>query len=222
MTFLLAAHNMCRKGATMKITKSDFGITNTGENIHLYHLENNSGAYVEVIDFGCRLVKIVVPDRDGNMRDVCLGLDTMDGYEKIAEENRVNIEEIKSMKNSIIESNAHYDKVIDELNKKINTISTELVEARKRTSVLRSSQCYSSRDMNSVVRYANEIEELKNELEEEKKKHYNEMKKAEEDIAKIKMQLAEDTFKKDDEIIKLKNTNKKYYTILVDKGLIKK
>ena len=147
---------------------------------------------------------------------------TMDGYEKIAEENRVNIEEIKSMKNSIIESNAHYDKVIDELNKKINTISTELVEARKRTSVLRSSQCYSSRDMNSVVRYANEIEELKNELEEEKKKHYNEMKKAEEDIAKIKMQLAEDTFKKDDEIIKLKNTNKKYYTILVDKGLIKK
>ena len=147
---------------------------------------------------------------------------TMDGYEKIAEENRVNIEEIKSMKNSIIESNAHYDKVIDELNKKINTISTELVEARKRTSVLRSSQCYSSRDMNSAVRYANEIEELKNELEEEKKKHYNEMKKAEEDIAKIKMQLAEDTFKKDDEIIKLKNTNKKYYTILVDKGLIKK
>ena len=147
---------------------------------------------------------------------------TMDGYEKIAEENRVNIEEIKSMKNSIIESNAHYDKVIDELNKKINTISTELVEARKRTSVLRSSQCYSSRDMNSVVRYANEIEELKNELEEEKKKHYNEMKKAEEDIAKIKTQLAEDTFKKDDEIIKLKNTNKKYYTILVDKGLIKK
>ena len=76
--------------------------------------------------------------------------------------------------------------------------------------------------MNSAVRYANEIEELKNELEEEKKKHYNEMKKAEEDIAKIKMQLAEDTFKKDDEIIKLKNTNKKYYTILVDKGLIKK
>ena len=59
-------------------------------------------------------------------------------------------------------------------------------------------------------------------LQEEKKKHYNEMKKAEEDIAKIKMQLAEDTFKKDDEIIKLKNTNKKYYTILVDKGLIKK
>lgn len=147
---------------------------------------------------------------------------TMEGYEKIVEENRINIEEIKSMKNSIIESNAHYDKIIDELNKKVNTISTELVEARKRTSMLRSSQCFSSRSMSSIVNYTNEIEELKNTLEEEKKKHYDEMKRAEEEIAKIKMQLAEDSFKKDDEIIKLKNTNRKYYTILVDKGLIKK
>ncbi len=65
----------------MKITKSDFGTTNTGENIHLYHMENNSGAYVEIIDYGCRLVKIVVPDRNENMTDVCLGLDTIDGYE---------------------------------------------------------------------------------------------------------------------------------------------
>lgn len=66
----------------MKISKSDFGITNNGESIHIYHLENTSGAYVEIIDFGCRLVKIVVPDRQGNMTDVCLGLDTIDGYEK--------------------------------------------------------------------------------------------------------------------------------------------
>lgn len=66
----------------MKILKSDFGTTNTGENIHIYHLENPSGAYVEVIDFGCRLVKIVVPDREGHMTDVCLGLDTVEGYEQ--------------------------------------------------------------------------------------------------------------------------------------------
>lgn len=66
----------------MKITKSDFGTTNTGDTIHIYHLENTSGAYVEIIDFGCRLVKIVVPDRTGNSRDVCLGFDAIDGYEK--------------------------------------------------------------------------------------------------------------------------------------------
>ena len=70
-----------RKGFFMKISKSEFGITNTGENISIYHLENASGAYVEVIDFGCRLVKIVVPDREGNMTDVCLGFDSIDSYE---------------------------------------------------------------------------------------------------------------------------------------------
>ena len=64
----------------MKITKSDFGTLNTGENIYIYHMENANGAYVEVINFGCRLVKIVVPDRDGKMTDVCLGFDSMEDY----------------------------------------------------------------------------------------------------------------------------------------------
>ena len=40
----------------MKITRSDFGVTATGDTMNLFHLENNSGAYVEIIDFGCRLV----------------------------------------------------------------------------------------------------------------------------------------------------------------------
>lgn len=65
----------------MKITKSEFGTTNTGESIHIYHLENASGAYVEIINLGCRLVKIVVPDRQKTLTDVCLGYDTLDGYE---------------------------------------------------------------------------------------------------------------------------------------------
>lgn len=66
----------------MKISKADFGTTSTGDNIHIYHLENTSGAYVEIINFGCRLVKIAVPDREGNLRDVCLDFDTIADYEK--------------------------------------------------------------------------------------------------------------------------------------------
>lgn len=65
----------------MKILKSKFGTTNTGEIIDIYHLENTSGAFVEVLNFGCRLVKIVVPNRDGEMTDVCLGYDTCESYE---------------------------------------------------------------------------------------------------------------------------------------------
>lgn len=66
----------------MKISKSDFGTTSTGESLYIYHMENASGAYVEVINFGCRLVKIVVPDRNGNPTDVCLGFESSQDYTK--------------------------------------------------------------------------------------------------------------------------------------------
>ena len=66
----------------MKITKSDFGTTNNGENSQIYHIENTSGAFIEVTDFGCRLVRIMVPDREGHLTDVCIGLDTLADYEK--------------------------------------------------------------------------------------------------------------------------------------------
>lgn len=65
----------------MKITKSDFGIAKDGSGISLYHMENESGAYVEIIDFGCRITKLVVPDRDGKPVDVCLGFTTVGHYE---------------------------------------------------------------------------------------------------------------------------------------------
>lgn len=64
----------------MKIIKSEFGTASDGSVINQYHLENASGAYVEILDFGCRLTKIVVPDRNGNFTDVCLGFTTADYY----------------------------------------------------------------------------------------------------------------------------------------------
>lgn len=65
----------------MKAVISDFGTTSKGEAISLYHLENNSGAYVEIADFGARLVKIVVPNKNGEMTDVIQGLSSGDMYE---------------------------------------------------------------------------------------------------------------------------------------------
>lgn len=64
----------------MKITKTNYGMTTCGENVTLYHLENNSGAYVEIIDFGCRITKIVVPDKKGTLTDICLGYDNFAHY----------------------------------------------------------------------------------------------------------------------------------------------
>ncbi len=65
----------------MKITKQPFGVTKDGEAAYLYRLENSFGSYVTITSYGCRIVSICVPDRDGNLRDVCLGFDTLAEYE---------------------------------------------------------------------------------------------------------------------------------------------
>lgn len=65
----------------MEITKTSFGFTEDGQEAFLYCLKNSEGAYVTITSFGCRIVKICVPDRDGRLTDVCLGYDTLAEYE---------------------------------------------------------------------------------------------------------------------------------------------
>ncbi len=65
----------------MSITKTAFGTTTDGKTADLYRLQNASGASVTVTSFGARIVSICVPDRDGSLRDVTLGYDTLAGYE---------------------------------------------------------------------------------------------------------------------------------------------
>ena len=65
----------------MQATKRTFGKTKDGETISLYRLENSSGAHIEVMDFGCRIRSICVPDKNGVLTDVCLGYLTAEDYE---------------------------------------------------------------------------------------------------------------------------------------------
>ena len=65
----------------MAVTFREFGERTTGEKINLYHLENKTGAFAEVISFGAILVKLCVPDRNGVLTDVVLGYDDLESYE---------------------------------------------------------------------------------------------------------------------------------------------
>lgn len=65
----------------MTITKSSFGITKDGQEAFLYCLKNTDGAYVTITSYGCRIVSICVPDKNGELKDVCLGYDTLAEYE---------------------------------------------------------------------------------------------------------------------------------------------
>lgn len=59
-----------------------FGKNEKGEDTSLYVLENKNHAIMKVSDHGATLVSLLVPDRDGAMRDVVLGYDDAASYEK--------------------------------------------------------------------------------------------------------------------------------------------
>ena len=52
------------------------------DSTQLYVLKNAAGMEVCFTNFGGRIVSIMVPDKDGNMTDVCLGHDNIQDYEK--------------------------------------------------------------------------------------------------------------------------------------------
>ena len=64
----------------MKITKGEFGMTKDNKPISLYTIENASGASVTLSDYGCRIIKIMVPNKEGKLTDVILGLMNADEY----------------------------------------------------------------------------------------------------------------------------------------------
>lgn len=61
---------------------SDFGRLGTGEAARLYTLQGKDGLRLEVSDFGGRLVRAWVPDRNGRLDDVALGWNTAEEYER--------------------------------------------------------------------------------------------------------------------------------------------
>lgn len=65
----------------MSVTERTFAELLSGEEVKLYHLENRSGAYAEVLQYGAILVKLVVPDKKGTLTDVVLGYDSIEGYQ---------------------------------------------------------------------------------------------------------------------------------------------
>ena len=65
--------------AHASVTKSDFG-TADGQPITLYTLTNSQGMSASLMNYGARLVKLMVPDRNHKQADVVLGFDDLTGY----------------------------------------------------------------------------------------------------------------------------------------------
>lgn len=63
------------------ITVSNFGTLSTGEPAYAWTMKNSKGMSVTVISWACAIQQILVPDREGNLRDVVLGYDSIEEYE---------------------------------------------------------------------------------------------------------------------------------------------
>ena len=61
--------------------KEVFGETRDGSVVTAYTLENSKGMSATIIDFGATVVRLLVPDKTGNARDVQLGYDDIKSYE---------------------------------------------------------------------------------------------------------------------------------------------
>lgn len=58
----------------------EYGISPDGIPVKEYTLTNQQGMEVKVIDYGCTITSLKVPDRNGQVADVVLGYDTLEGY----------------------------------------------------------------------------------------------------------------------------------------------
>ena len=61
-------------------TYADFEHQLDGKNTHLFILKNRSGMQVAFTDYGARIVSILVPDKNGDLRDVVLGFNSIQDY----------------------------------------------------------------------------------------------------------------------------------------------
>ncbi|PVY41380.1 aldose 1-epimerase [Pontibacter virosus] len=66
--------------STMEIKSEPFGTAPDGQEVQLYTLTNDSGMTVKITNYGAIVTSIQTPDREGNLGEVALGFDNVDGY----------------------------------------------------------------------------------------------------------------------------------------------
>lgn len=63
------------------MTTSKFGVTKDGQEVTCYSISNSKGMRADFIDYGANIVRLFVPDKNGNAEDIVLGFDDVAGYE---------------------------------------------------------------------------------------------------------------------------------------------
>jgi len=84
MALLAGCKNAPKEGVAQSgLKRADFQAELQGKTTDLYMLKNEAGMEVCVTNFGARVVSIMVPDKDGNLKDVCVGQPSIQAYSTI-------------------------------------------------------------------------------------------------------------------------------------------
>ncbi len=65
----------------MNMKREFFGTTSTGRQVDVITIENSSGASIQVITYGARLISCCMPDRKGSLDDLIVGKKDISEYE---------------------------------------------------------------------------------------------------------------------------------------------
>lgn len=77
---LIAAGCATKPSGTAGITHEPFGVTTDGIPVEIYTLRNDNGMEARIMTYGGIIQSLKVPDKNGQLGDVVLGYDTLDGY----------------------------------------------------------------------------------------------------------------------------------------------
>lgn len=69
----------------MNNRKTSFGFMPDGREVFSFIIESANGAKAEILTYGGILNSMIVPDKDGNLRDVLIGFDTLEGHLKYSD-----------------------------------------------------------------------------------------------------------------------------------------
>lgn len=75
-----AENKQMKEAPKMDIQKQSFGQVPDGQQVDLYVLTNGNGLTAKVMTYGANLVSLGVPDRNGDVADITLGCDSIEGY----------------------------------------------------------------------------------------------------------------------------------------------
>ncbi len=62
------------------VLRENFQVMHDGKKVDLFTLKNSKGMTVQITNYGGKIVSILVPDRNGELGDVCLGYESAEGY----------------------------------------------------------------------------------------------------------------------------------------------